>query len=45
MSAWYLMAVGVIGVVTGITERETANKPLFGDTPAAYSLEEAKKFI
>jgi len=45
MPAWYLMVVGVIGVVTGITVRETANKPLFGDTPAASSLEEAKELL
>lgn len=45
MPAWYLMVVGVIGVVTGITVRETANKPLYGDTPAASSLEEAKELL
>lgn len=45
MPAWYLMAVGAIGVVTGFTVRETANKPLYGDTPAASSLEEAKELL
>ncbi|WAH61891.1 hypothetical protein LZ023_35345 (plasmid) [Pseudomonas silvicola] len=29
--------MGAIGVVTGFTVRETANKPLYGDTPAASS--------
>lgn len=45
MPAWYLMVVGAIGVVTGFTLRETANKPLYGDTPAASSLEEAKELL
>ncbi len=45
MPAWYLMVVGVIGVITGITVRETANKPLYGDTPAASSLAEARELL
>ncbi|MBT0727144.1 glycine betaine/L-proline transporter ProP [Rosenbergiella australiborealis] len=45
MPGWYLVVVGVIGVVTGVTMRETANKPLYGGTPAASSLEEAKELL
>lgn len=45
MSEWYLMVVGVIGVVTGFTVRETANKPLYGDTPAASSLGEVEELL
>ncbi|MBT0724989.1 glycine betaine/L-proline transporter ProP [Rosenbergiella sp. S61] len=45
MPGWYLVVVGIIGVVTGITMRETANKPLYGGTPAASSLEEAKELL
>lgn len=45
MPAWYLMVIGVIGVITGVTVRETANKPLYGDTPAASSLAEARELL
>jgi len=45
MPGWYLVVVGIIGAITGITMRETANKPLYGGTPAASSLEEAKELL
>ncbi|MBT0730445.1 glycine betaine/L-proline transporter ProP [Rosenbergiella nectarea] len=45
MPGWYLVVVGIIGTITGITMRETANKPLYGGTPAASSLEEAKELL
>ena len=45
MPGWYLVVVGIIGAITGVTMRETANKPLYGGTPAASSLEEAKELL
>lgn len=45
MPGWYLVVVGVIGVITGFGMRETANQPLYGGTPAASSLEEAKELL
>ncbi|MDP0699387.1 MFS transporter, partial [Klebsiella pneumoniae] len=35
MPAFYLMVIALIGLYTGITMPETANKPLRGATPAA----------
>lgn len=45
MPAYYLMVVSVIGLITGITMKETANKPLRGATPAASDLAEAKEIL
>lgn len=45
MPAWYLMVVSVIGLITGLTMKETANKPLIGATPAASDLEEAREIL
>jgi MHS family proline/betaine transporter-like MFS transporter len=35
----------VIGLATGVTMKETANKPLRGAAPAASDLEEAKELL
>lgn len=32
MPAYYLMVVAVIGLITGVTMKETANRPLKGAT-------------
>ncbi|MDU6433760.1 MAG: MFS transporter, partial [Pantoea sp.] len=45
MPAYYLMVVAVIGLITGIYMKETANKPLRGATPAASDLEEAREIL
>ncbi|WP_037378928.1 glycine betaine/L-proline transporter ProP [Serratia sp. M24T3] len=45
MPAYYLMVVAVIGLVTGIYMKETANKPLKGETPAASDRAEAKEIL
>ena len=45
MPAYYLMVVAVIGFVTAIFMKETANKPLKGATPAASDIEEAKEIV
>lgn len=45
MPAYYLMVVAIIGIITGIVMKETANKPLRGATPAASDLEEAKEIL
>ncbi|WP_392566816.1 glycine betaine/L-proline transporter ProP [Utexia brackfieldae] len=45
MPAYYLMAVAIIGVVTGFTMKETANRPLKGATPAASDIQEAKEIL
>lgn len=45
MPAYYLMVIAVIGLVTGIFMKETANKPLKGATPAASDLSEAKELL
>jgi MHS family proline/betaine transporter-like MFS transporter len=45
MPAYYLMVVAVIGLATGVTMKETANKPLRGAAPAASDLEEAKELL
>lgn len=41
----YLMVFGVIGVITAINLKETANKPLFGAAPLATSEEEAAELL
>jgi len=45
MPAYYLMVVAVVGLVTGLYMKETANKPLRGATPAASDLEEAREIL
>lgn len=45
MPAYYLMVIAVIGLVTGIYMKETANLPLKGATPAASDLQEAKEIL
>ncbi len=45
MPAYYLMAIAAIGLVTGLTMKETANKPLKGATPAASDLAEAREIV
>ncbi|MGL5551715.1 MAG: glycine betaine/L-proline transporter ProP, partial [Plesiomonas shigelloides] len=41
MPAYYLMAIAVVGLITGILMKETANLPLKGATPAASDKAEA----
>ena len=45
MPAYYLMVFAVVGLVTGLTMKETANKPLRGAAPAASDMEEAKEIL
>lgn len=45
MPAFYLMVVAVVGIITGIKMKETANKPLRGATPAASDRSEAKEIL
>jgi MHS family proline/betaine transporter-like MFS transporter len=45
MPAYYLMVVAVIGLITGLFMKETANKPLKGATPAASDMEEAREIL
>jgi len=45
MPAYYLMVFAVAGLVTGLTMKETANKPLRGAAPAASDMEEAKELL
>ncbi|MFD1800895.1 glycine betaine/L-proline transporter ProP [Mixta tenebrionis] len=45
MPAYYLMVIAVVGLITGITMKETANKPLKGATPAASDIEEAREIL
>uniref|UniRef100_UPI00131A08B7 MFS transporter n=1 Tax=Escherichia coli TaxID=562 RepID=UPI00131A08B7 len=45
MPAYYLMEVAVIGLITGETMKETANRPLKGATPAASDIQEAKEIL
>jgi MHS family proline/betaine transporter-like MFS transporter len=45
MPAYYLMVVAVIGLITGIYMKETANKPLRGATPAASDMAEAREIL
>ena len=41
----YLMAIAAVGLVTGLTMKETANKPLRGAAPAASDIEEARELL
>ncbi|WP_312379573.1 glycine betaine/L-proline transporter ProP [Pseudomonas oryzihabitans] len=43
--AYYLMAAAVIGILTMLTVRETAGKPLRGSPPSVASEEEAKEYL
>lgn len=45
MPAYYLIAVAIIGLITGIKMKETANKPLKGALPAASDRLEAKEIL
>lgn len=45
MPAYYLMVVAMVGLVTGLKMRETANQPLRGATPAASNRREAKEIL
>ncbi|KAB7702367.1 glycine betaine/L-proline transporter ProP [Plesiomonas shigelloides] len=45
MPAYYLMAIAVVGLVTGILMKETANLPLKGATPAASDKAEARELL
>ncbi len=45
MPAWYLMVIAVIGLITGLAMKETANLPLKGATPAASDIQEAKEIL
>jgi len=45
MPAYYLMVIAVIGFITGITMKETANRPLKGATPAASDIQEAREIL
>lgn len=45
MPAYYLMVIAVIGLITGITMKETANRPLKGATPAASDIQEAREIL
>ncbi len=45
MPAYYLMVVAVIGLITGLYMKETANKPLRGAPPAASDPIEAKELL
>ncbi|MCY1428955.1 Proline/betaine transporter [compost metagenome] len=45
MPAYYLMVIAVVGLITGVTMKETANKPLRGAAPAASDIEEAHELL
>jgi MHS family proline/betaine transporter-like MFS transporter len=45
MPAYYLMVIAVVGLITGVTMKETANKPLHGAAPAASDIEEAQELL
>lgn len=45
MPAYYLMAAALVGLVTAWLMRETANRPLRGDTPNASSRREARELL
>ncbi|MEH2920071.1 glycine betaine/L-proline transporter ProP [Samsonia erythrinae] len=45
MPAYYLMVIGMLGLITGMSMRETANQPLKGATPAASDRAEAKELL
>ncbi|QCT21660.1 glycine betaine/L-proline transporter ProP [Jejubacter calystegiae] len=45
MPAYYMMGAGVIGLITVLTLRETAQKPLSGSSPTVASHAEAHRLI
>lgn len=45
MPAYYLMVISVIGLLTGLLMKETANLPLKGAAPAASDRAEAKELL
>ncbi len=45
MPAYYLMIVAIVGLLTGIKMKETANQPLRGATPAASDRVEAREIL
>ena len=45
MTTVCMMVIAVIGLITGITMKETANRPLKGATPAASDIQEAKEIL
>ena len=45
MPAYYLMVIAAVGLVTGLTMKETANKPLRGAAPAASDIDEARELL
>lgn len=45
MPAYYMMVAGVVGLLTILTVRETARKPLTGSSPAVASEAEAQSLI
>ncbi|WP_435952104.1 glycine betaine/L-proline transporter ProP [Dryocola sp. BD626] len=45
MPAYYLMVFAALGLITGLTMKETANKPLKGATPAASDIAEAREIV
>lgn len=45
MPAYYLMIAAGVGLVTAFFLKETANRPLYGDTPNASSRKEARTLL
>ncbi len=45
MPAYYLMAIALVGIWTGLRMPETANKPLRGETPTASDRKEAREIL
>ncbi|HBC81056.1 MAG TPA: proline/glycine betaine transporter ProP [Escherichia sp.] len=45
MPAYYMMGAGIIGLITVLTLRETAQKPLSGSSPAVATHAEAHRLI
>ncbi len=45
MPAYYLMIAAMAGLVTTVFLKETANRPLYGDTPNASNRKEAKALL
>lgn len=45
MPAYYLMVIGAVGLLTALTMKETANRPLKGATPAASDIAEAREIL
>lgn len=43
--AYYLMAAAIVGIITSFFLRETANRPLRGDTPSASNRAEARQLL